>query len=368
MTDRVERRLSRVWPRLAVGALALLLAGPLGAQDREDRSCRCVDRDGKEIENCHCLRTVEPRAFPEIAGGFTMERRSQIGVWIDYQRESDGDGVRIGQVQEGGPADEAGMRTGDLVVSVDGHSVLEPLDDEAAEEDLDGSQPLPVQRFISMVGALKPDEPADIEVIRDGGRRTLQVTPEAAGGIAFFGLRSPEGGGLLLESPEWRLNLDELRGRSRDMLERLGEGRQGIYRFETPGHSGEVHFFTDSLPRSERSFFGTIGQDPCAQLRDGDRRVWVLGGDGCVDGAELVELNPELGEYFGTDKGVLVTRVAEDSPLGLRAGDVLLAIGGRAVSDVEDVRRILASYTADEDIRLRVRRKGSEQEVLGRRP
>jgi S1-C subfamily serine protease len=87
-----------------------------------------------------------------------------------------------------------------------------------------------------------------------------------------------------------------------------------------------------------------------------------------VDGVELLELNPDLAEYFeAPDGGVLVTEVSEDSPLGLRAGDVLVAIDGREVRDPDHVRRILASYETDEEVRLRVIRQGREIEVLGRR-
>jgi S1-C subfamily serine protease len=100
----------------------------------------------------------------------------------------------------------------------------------------------------------------------------------------------------------------------------------------------------------------------------------VLSGSGnfvfrsdCVDGARLVELNPALGEYFGATRGVLVTEVAEDSPLGLVAGDIILSVSGRTVEAPEDVGRILASFRSDEVVTLRVRRKGQEIEVRGRR-
>jgi S1-C subfamily serine protease len=82
---------------------------------------------------------------------------------------------------------------------------------------------------------------------------------------------------------------------------------------------------------------------------------------------ELVELNPELGEYFGTDRGVLVADASEESTLGLRPGDVLLAIDGREVQDPAHARRILGSYRDGEELRLRIRRRGEDMEVLGTR-
>src|SRR2546430_8444345 len=43
---------------------------------------------------------------------------------------------------------------------------------------------------------------------------------------------------------------------------------------------------------------------------------------------ELVSLNPDLGEYFGTKDGILVVKAPADSTLPLKGGDVILAIGG----------------------------------------
>src|SRR2546425_4873929 len=43
---------------------------------------------------------------------------------------------------------------------------------------------------------------------------------------------------------------------------------------------------------------------------------------------ELVSLNSDLGEYFGTKDGVLVVKAAADSSLPLKGGDVITSIGG----------------------------------------
>ena len=59
-------------------------------------------------------------------------------------------------------------------------------------------------------------------------------------------------------------------------------------------------------------------------------------------GVEVSDLTPQLAEYFGVEQGVLVTAVEADSPAdaaGLRAGDVVLAIDGAAVSDWRTLRR-----------------------------
>lgn len=82
-------------------------------------------------------------------------------------------------------------------------------------------------------------------------------------------------------------------------------------------------------------------------------------------GLGLVEVNPELGAYFGTDRGVLVSEVGDDSALGLQPGDVILAIDGRDVRDPAHVRAILDSYRPDEEVTLTIVRQDRRMEVTG---
>jgi S1-C subfamily serine protease len=74
-------------------------------------------------------------------------------------------------------------------------------------------------------------------------------------------------------------------------------------------------------------------------------------------GLQLVELNPELGEYFGTKEGVLVVHSPADSSLALRGGDVILAIDGRSVQSASRAMRILRSYDPGEKPKLDVMRQ-----------
>ncbi len=81
---------------------------------------------------------------------------------------------------------------------------------------------------------------------------------------------------------------------------------------------------------------------------------------------ELVALNPDLGEYFGTDQGVLVVNVPEESELNLQAGDVIQAIDGREVRSPSHAMRILRSYEADEEVSFQVMRKQRTLTIQGR--
>ncbi|MEZ4422802.1 MAG: PDZ domain-containing protein [Gemmatimonadota bacterium] len=62
-------------------------------------------------------------------------------------------------------------------------------------------------------------------------------------------------------------------------------------------------------------------------------------------GAYLVPLNPGLQEYFGVRQGALVLDAVEGAPAaeaGLRPGDVIVEVGGRAVSDPDGLGGVLA--------------------------
>ena len=64
--------------------------------------------------------------------------------------------------------------------------------------------------------------------------------------------------------------------------------------------------------------------------------------EGVFGSAELVPLTPKLGQYFGTEKGLLVVRAPDDSRLKLEDGDVIVDIDGRTPSSPSHALRILA--------------------------
>lgn len=85
-------------------------------------------------------------------------------------------------------------------------------------------------------------------------------------------------------------------------------------------------------------------------------------------GIELVKLNPDLGDYFGTREGVLVVRAPEDSTLALKGGDVILSIGGRKPTSPMQAMRILRSYDVGETVTLDVLRKQKRVTVTWKVP
>ncbi|MEJ2541574.1 MAG: PDZ domain-containing protein [Gemmatimonadota bacterium] len=129
---------------LAGFATAAVAAAPAGSQEvRAQEECRCVDREGTVIEDCTCLRV--PRGMAEMALRAVRSRQAQIGVWVEGAENAEG-GALVTRVREGGPADAAGLRAGDVVVEVDGRSLSEPLEDGEAESGMMVDESRPVVR------------------------------------------------------------------------------------------------------------------------------------------------------------------------------------------------------------------------------
>jgi PDZ domain len=85
-------------------------------------------------------------------------------------------------------------------------------------------------------------------------------------------------------------------------------------------------------------------------------------------GLHMADLNPELGEYFGTKEGVLLLETPKDSTLALKAGDVILSIDGRAPTSEAHARRILRSYDGGETAKLEILRKQKKLTVSWKVP
>jgi len=309
-------------------ALTTLAASSVAAQANAE--CRCVDRDGNEIERCSCFRAPDLRGFGATRFG---DARPRIGVSVDpdQSRRRDAEGALVTEVMDDGPAEEAGIRRGDVITSIGGHSLFEPISaDDERGFDLD--QSVPVQRLLALAADLEPGEEVEIEYLRDGESRSATVEAED------------------LASRGWGRNV--VVGAPGFDTERLREQLRGLSQ--------------DARLRSRPQGWAPEG---------GQLRVFG-GGDGSgivIDrlrgfgyGLELVALNPTLGSYFGVEEGVLVADAQDDSPLGLRPGDVVLRVGDREVTTPDRMRRILQSYGQEEEITLRVRREGREIDVQGR--
>lgn len=281
-----------------------------------------------------------------------------IGVWTEPSEEPKG-GLSVISLLAEGPAKESGVRTGDIIVAAGGHQLDQPLDNKA-EKGVYDSRNLPNQRLRALVQAVPEGEALQIELLRDGERVSLSVTPRVMG-YEEFGERVTEDA-----VASWMDSLD---------LDRLAESLEDLsaeLRLRIRGEElgmrirDELERWRDQYEhyRSQPSLDSGLVLMPARGIESIELHLEGLRGLGS-HGLEMVDLNPGLGSYFGVDDGVLIADVESQSPLGLEPGDVVISVDGRQVDDTDELRRILDSYTDDEEIVFRVRRSGDETSVKG---
>jgi putative serine protease PepD len=84
-------------------------------------------------------------------------QHAYLGVQLAAEPAEDG-GAQLAEVEEGGPADQAGVQSGDVVVAIDGEEVEGPDDVRSA------------------VSAAEPGEEIELRILRNGEEQTVEVT------------------------------------------------------------------------------------------------------------------------------------------------------------------------------------------------
>ena len=318
----------RTW--MAVLAMALVTVAPLAAQqtqqqqqeqrERERQERADLERRMRELQNE--LRDVQRRlneGSREERERIVRERlqsvrvqtpravifsrnRGRLGVLVDTERDParDSIGAELNGVSSGGPAEQAGLRAGDIITMFNG-------------ERLTGRYP-PAGEYESEPGMKLGHFAQDLE---DGD--TVQV--------------------------EYRRGTQ--RQRATIVARELEPENWYRYGFTVnpPSFKVEASPMVGAMARSMMFAFG----DPWLNM-------------------ELVSLNPELGEYFGTNEGLLVIRAPRDSTINLRSGDVILRIDGRTPSSHSQLMRIFRSYSAGESVQIEIMRQKRRMTVTATIP
>jgi PDZ domain-containing protein len=227
--------------------------------------------------------------------------RARLGVLVNTAANADSDkiGARLAAVTPGGPAAKAGLKAGDVITKFNGTA----LAGESAEDEEESG---PGHKLIELAHDLDVGDTVQVEYRRGADTKKATIIAEEV-----------EGGGMMT----------------------LGRSGEHGFTFTTPpmGELAPAMPWITTPRLNERGFSFCFGDSWCD--------------------LDLVRLNPDLGEYFGTSEGLLVVKAPGDSSLALKSGDVILSIGGRKPTSAEHAMRILRSYDAGETVTIDIMRK-----------
>ncbi|MBC2714816.1 MAG: DegQ family serine endoprotease [Desulfobacteraceae bacterium] len=110
-----------------------------------------------------------------------------------------------------------------------------------------------------------------------------------------------------------------------------------------------------------------IAKEIFAQLKDNGEvtRGWL--------GVAIQDLDQDLKDYYGVEKGVLISEVFEDDPAdkaGIKINDIILSINGKPVESSRDLTRLIAGLSVGSKAEIKVNRAGKIKKfkvIIGRR-
>ena len=215
--------------------------------------------------------------------------RPMLGITMSPESMTDGKskGVIVDAVSPRGPADEAGIRAGDVLVSIDEHSLAG-----------DGKNS-PASKLRDYMQKVEIGDELEVAYERKGKNGKASITADSFSPRSF----------------SWSFDID------------------GLETMVIPGIP--VPPMSPRAPRAPRA--------PSAMFFEFSQRWGSL---------ELVSVTPDLGKYFGTDKGLLVVRAPKDEALQIKEGDVIIQIGDREPSSPGHAMRILRSYERGESVEV----------------
>ncbi|MHB1193291.1 MAG: PDZ domain-containing protein [Longimicrobiales bacterium] len=328
------------------------------------------------------------------------EPRGWIGVSYETTKSQEGVRIRVMsqvvEVRERSPAAGAGIRAGDVLVSINGKPWEEQFEKGAPPLRPGDAVRLVVERDgrrreIRLVAGMRPPEHMEPGMLK------VTVMPDSVVERLYLAMDSLRI--RIVEDEGLRLRISELHTSADSMMEDLARERVVRLRRAGPGQSVVIErfgaptspaapglpspeaarplgfwFFADSLRDSlrvamerELPFTWSAGESAAPFVEFRPTVPYVLG-ETRAAGAEVVDLRPELAEYFGVEGGVLVVDVAPGTPAaqaGIQPGDVLTHVDGAPLLSIADLRRGL--IRASGALPLTLVRKGRVLEVrLGR--
>ncbi|MDX2416449.1 MAG: PDZ domain-containing protein [Xanthomonadales bacterium] len=306
---------------------------------------REIARVNREVARAQATRHSEKHFV------IRTSERPVIGVILGG---ADTRGVEVLGVSPDGPSEKAGIKKGDLIVAVGGRELTDINDKGDTREGL----------RIAMRD-IEADEPLVISVEREKKTIDLTVVPEIREPMSWQSVtrfptapRAPHSPNAprAPTAPDKVISIERIVVPEIDtveMTEQIEQMRVEIEKRRVLREAGRVEPGDGEweIELHELSELGTFALQGA--------NVWY--GLPMAQGLKLAEIDPGLGEYFKTDRGVLVLKARTDNDLQLKSGDVILQVGDSEVNSPAEFMRALRGFNSGDELVMNIKRNRKDR-------